>query len=177
MNDRLHREPFLEARRLVETHTGIRLPPIKRLMLEGRLRRRVRALGLATSPNTARRSFNEAGSTEEFEHVVDCVTTNKTDFFREPEHFVFLRDRRRSPRCCSCGARRTRRSSSGAPPRRSARRPTRSRWSRPTFSGWTGGAFPCSAPTSAARSSTEARRAIYPLAFADPIPRRCANVI
>ena len=26
-------------------------------------------------------------------HLIDCVTTNKTDFFREPDHFDFLRER------------------------------------------------------------------------------------
>ena len=32
------------------------------------------------------------GLDAELIHLIDCVTTNKTDFFREPSHFDFLRD-------------------------------------------------------------------------------------
>ena len=92
MDDRLIESHFLKLANLVETHTGIRMPPSKRLMLEGRLRRRVRALGLDTLSDYGKAIFHDGRLSEEFEHLVDCVTTNKTDFFREPEHFVFLRD-------------------------------------------------------------------------------------
>jgi chemotaxis methyl-accepting protein methylase len=92
MDDRLIESHFLKLAHLVETHTGIRMPPSKRLMLEGRLRRRVRALGLDTLTDYGKAIFHDGRLSEEFEHLVDCVTTNKTDFFREPEHFVFLRD-------------------------------------------------------------------------------------
>ena len=90
--DRLREKHFVAIARLVESHTGIRLPPTKRVMLEGRLRKRVRALGLDTLAQYGEAMFGEGRLNEEFSHVVDCVTTNKTDFFREPEHFVFLRD-------------------------------------------------------------------------------------
>ena len=92
MDDRLREKHFLNLARLVETHTGIRLPPAKRAMLEGRLRRRVRALGLSNLADYGKAIFQEGRLAEEFQHVVDCATTNKTDFFREPQHFDFLRD-------------------------------------------------------------------------------------
>ena len=90
--DRLREKHFLTLARLVESHSGIRLPPSKRMMLEGRLRRRVRALGLNSLSEYGAEIFKDGRLEQEFEHVVDCATTNKTDFFREPEHFVYLRE-------------------------------------------------------------------------------------
>jgi chemotaxis protein methyltransferase CheR len=92
MRDQLHERHFAELTRLIEDHTGIRLPSVKRTMVEGRLRKRVRALGLKDLSEYGAAIFNHGRLSEEFAHVVDCVTTNKTDFFREPQHFAFLRD-------------------------------------------------------------------------------------
>jgi chemotaxis methyl-accepting protein methylase len=92
MSEQLRNEHFLKLARLMEEHTGIQLPPSKRLMVEGRLRRRVRALNFATLAEYGGALFDGGLITSEFPHLVDCVTTNKTDFFREPDHFDFLRD-------------------------------------------------------------------------------------
>jgi chemotaxis protein methyltransferase CheR len=89
--DQLADRHFAEIARLVEAHTGIRLPPSKRTMVEGRLRRRVRALGLRDLEDYGEAIFNRGLLSAEFVHVVDCVTTNKTDFFREPAQFDLLR--------------------------------------------------------------------------------------
>ena len=88
--DRLSPRHFQAIATVVEARTGIRLPPAKQTMVEGRLRRRLRALGLADLGQYGRLLFEEGGLEEEWVHVVDCVTTNKTDFFREPSHFEFL---------------------------------------------------------------------------------------
>jgi len=93
MGDRLQERHFARLARLVEEHTGIRLPPAKRIMVEGRLRKRTRALGLADLEEYGRAIFDGGRLEDEFIHVVDCVTSNKTDFFREPNHFDFLRER------------------------------------------------------------------------------------
>ena len=77
----------------MEEHTGIRLPPGKRTMVEGRLRKRIRALGLTRVEDYGEAIFEGGKLNDEFSHLIDCVTTNKTDFFREPDHFVFLRER------------------------------------------------------------------------------------
>ncbi|MBY6242653.1 protein-glutamate O-methyltransferase CheR [Methylosinus sp. Sm6] len=74
----------------VERETGIRLPPSKRMMVEGRLRRRVKALGLADLDEYAELVFERGQLEKESVHLIDCMTTNKTDFFREPEHFQIL---------------------------------------------------------------------------------------
>jgi chemotaxis protein methyltransferase CheR len=76
---------------MIERRVGIKLPPAKQTMVEGRLRKRVRALDLADMNDYARHIFELGGLEEEMPHLIDCVTTNKTDFFREPMHFDFLR--------------------------------------------------------------------------------------
>jgi chemotaxis methyl-accepting protein methylase len=91
--DRLDEPHFLEIARLVEEHAGIRLPPQKRTMVEGRLRKRVRALGLPDLNAYGDAIFRKGLLAREFVHVVDCVTTNKTDFFREPQQFDLLSGR------------------------------------------------------------------------------------
>ena len=76
--------------RLMEDKTGIKLPPGKRMMLEGRLRKRLRSLGYDDFASYSRFLFHDGGLDEELVHLVNAVTTNKTDFFREPEHFDYL---------------------------------------------------------------------------------------
>jgi chemotaxis methyl-accepting protein methylase len=88
--ERLSDRHFRSIADLVEGQVGIQLPAAKRTMVEGRLRKRVRALGFADLDSYARHLFDEGGLDREFTHLVDCVTTNKTDFFREPAHFDFL---------------------------------------------------------------------------------------
>jgi chemotaxis methyl-accepting protein methylase len=90
MLDRLADRHFVEIARLVEAHTGIQLPASKRIMVEGRLRKRVRALGLDNLGAYGEAMFRGGLLAREFTHVVDCVTTNKTDFFREPQQFDLL---------------------------------------------------------------------------------------
>ncbi len=75
---------------LIESRVGIKLPPTKRTMVEGRLRKRARALGLAGVGRYGSYLFEQGGLEDELVHLIDCVTTNKTDFFREPSHFDFL---------------------------------------------------------------------------------------
>jgi chemotaxis methyl-accepting protein methylase len=88
--DSLSAHYFRQLAKVVEADIGIKMPASKRVMVEGRLRSRVRALGLANLDDYAEFVFDRGGLRDEFIHIVDCVTTNKTDFFREPEHFTFL---------------------------------------------------------------------------------------
>ena len=89
--DSLSDRRFAAIAHFVEGEVGIKLPPSKRIMVEGRLRRRVRALGLRGLDDYAAHLFDRGALAGEAAHLVDCVTTNKTDFFREPAHFDFLR--------------------------------------------------------------------------------------
>lgn len=90
--DHLDDRQFAAIAKVVEGHVGIKLPPAKRTMVEGRLRKRVKALGFRNLSAYAVALFEPGGFDQELVHLVDCVTTNKTDFFREPSHFEFLRD-------------------------------------------------------------------------------------
>jgi chemotaxis protein methyltransferase CheR len=66
------------------------MPPTKRVMVETRLRRRLRALGMTSFADYANRIFGPQVDEEEIVHLIDAITTNKTDFFREPSHFDYL---------------------------------------------------------------------------------------
>lgn len=93
MSDHLAERHFEQISQLVERHTGIKLPPSKRMMVEGRLMRRVRALGLNGLAQYGEAMFNKGLLESEFQNLVDSVTTNKTDFFREPQQFDLLEER------------------------------------------------------------------------------------
>ena len=59
-------------------------------MLESRLRKRLRALHIDNFKDYLDYVFSPEGSEVELIYMVDAVTTNKTGFFREPEHFNYL---------------------------------------------------------------------------------------
>jgi chemotaxis protein methyltransferase CheR len=67
------------------------MPDTKRIMLESRLQKRLRVLGLPDFDTYIDRVFS--GDDAELIHMIDAVTTNKTDFFREPDHFDLLTNR------------------------------------------------------------------------------------
>ena len=90
--DHLADKHFAAIAKVIESRVGIKLPQTKRTMVEGRLRKRVRALGLSGLQAYGAHLFDRGGLDDELIHLIDCVTTNKTDFFREPSHFEFLRD-------------------------------------------------------------------------------------
>jgi len=90
---RLTDQDFERFSRLVYAQCGIKLPPHKRSMLEARLRKRLRALNLFTFEEYAELIFSQQESPAELVKLIDVVTTNKTDFFREPAHFDFLTQR------------------------------------------------------------------------------------
>ena len=83
---------FRSIAELVEAEVGIKLPATKRLMLEGRLLKRVRVLDCSDVNEYVDRLFDKENFEVELVHLIDCVTTNKTDFFREPSHFDFMRN-------------------------------------------------------------------------------------
>ena len=88
--DQLSDSDYARISALIGTQVGIKLPPAKRLMVEGRLRKRSRTLGYAKVADYCDFLFRENGLATEITHLIDAVTTNKTDFFREAEHFDIL---------------------------------------------------------------------------------------
>ena len=59
-------------------------------MLESRLAKRMRATGIPSMSAYVDYLFSPEGTENEKVHMIDAVTTNKTDFFREPDHFDYL---------------------------------------------------------------------------------------
>lgn len=90
--DTLGDRDFDRLSALINRVAGIKMPRNKVLMLEGRLRRRVRAKGLATIAQYCNWLFTGNNLDGEIVYLINAVTTNKTDFFREPRHFDFLVD-------------------------------------------------------------------------------------
>lgn len=78
-----------EIARLLHEHAGVRLRGDRVSFLRSRLSRRMRFHGL-TSFASYLELVRNSSEPEEFVEMVDALTTNKTDFFREPGHFDFL---------------------------------------------------------------------------------------
>jgi len=70
---------------------GISLSDAKKMLLTGRLSKRLIALGLTTYTQYFKYVTDEANS-DELQFMVDLLTTNETYFFREPQHFDFLKE-------------------------------------------------------------------------------------
>jgi chemotaxis protein methyltransferase CheR len=76
--------------KLVYQEAGIALGSERRTMLEVRIKRRLKELAISSYGRYCDYLFSHHGMREELVHLIDVVTTNKTDFFREPRHFGLL---------------------------------------------------------------------------------------
>jgi len=75
---------------LIYAEAGIHLGTEKKIMLEARIKRRLKALQIGSYREYCDYLFSHTGMHEEIVSLIDAVTTNKTDFFREAAHFEFL---------------------------------------------------------------------------------------
>jgi chemotaxis protein methyltransferase CheR len=89
-DDRLSKRNFEALSRYIYDYSGIKMPVTKITMLEGRLRRRLRATGIHSLDAYCDYIFKNSGMATESTYLIDAVTTNKTDFFREPKHFEYM---------------------------------------------------------------------------------------
>ncbi len=78
---------------LIYEKAGIRLGSEKKTMLEMRVKKRLKALDINSYAQYCDYLFEPRGQKEEVVPLIDVVTTNKTDFLREPGHFDFLVDK------------------------------------------------------------------------------------
>nr|WP_232034912.1 protein-glutamate O-methyltransferase [Desulfovibrio ferrophilus] len=81
---------FKRFAEFIHEECGIKLPPSKKTMLEARLQKRLRALGYGDYREYCEFLFTPEGMECELCNLIDQVTTNTTDFFREPKHFEYL---------------------------------------------------------------------------------------
>ncbi len=77
--------------RLIYKIAGISLSDAKKILLVGRLARRLAQYELSSFGDYYR-MLATGNFPEEVQTMVDLLTTNETYFFREPKHFEFLRD-------------------------------------------------------------------------------------
>ena len=83
----------LEFERLsgfIYQQSGIKMSSSKKIMVEARLRKRLKELQISSYSEYCSYLFSKEGIESEIVHMVDVITTNKTDFFREPKQFSFL---------------------------------------------------------------------------------------
>lgn len=78
--------------RLMTKRFGIKLPPAKRVMFQARLQARLRDLQMTSFQHYIDHTLNPANTNAELEAMVSYISTNKTEFFREEQHFRLLTD-------------------------------------------------------------------------------------
>jgi chemotaxis protein methyltransferase CheR len=91
-NASLTDKEFNQLSEFISGQSGIKMPPVKRIMLQSRLQKRLRHLKMHSFKEYIEYLFSQEGQKKELVHMLDVVSTNKTDFFREPVHFDFLRE-------------------------------------------------------------------------------------
>ena len=161
---------FQQLSSLIYQELGIKMPESKSTMLTGRLGKRLRALNMASFAQYCDFLFSPRGLQEEMVHLINAVTTNKTDFFREPSHFTYLIERalptlqaefqlhlRRPLRIWSAGC------STGEEPYTLAMVLAEVQETRPAFR------YEIIATDISTRVLEVARRAVYPMERIDPI--------
>ncbi len=90
---KLRSSEFQVLSSLVYKECGIHLSEAKNVMLESRLQKRLRVLGIKSFHDYIDYVSSKEGIENELVHMIDVVTTNKTDFFREPHHFDFMKEK------------------------------------------------------------------------------------
>jgi chemotaxis protein methyltransferase CheR len=82
---------FKKLGEFIHSNYGIQMPDSKKVLLEGRLQKRIKINDLNNFTEYIEFLFSDNGKSKELPFFIDAVSTNKTDFYREPHHFEFLR--------------------------------------------------------------------------------------
>lgn len=83
------RDDFLDLAEIIRTESGILLPEAKSSLVYSRLARRLRILTLPSFQSYRTFIASEQGAGER-RRMIEAMTTNVTQFFREPHHFSDL---------------------------------------------------------------------------------------
>jgi len=89
-NAKMTSDDFNRLSKFIFQQSGIKMPPVKKVMLQSRLQKRLRELKITSFKEYADFVFSDDGQKKELIHMLDVVSTNKTDFYREPVHFDYL---------------------------------------------------------------------------------------
>lgn len=87
---RLTAQEFKVLSTFIYEQYGIKMPPVKKTLLECRLQKRLRDLKMEDFRTYLQYLFSKEGQEKEVMLMANVITTNKTDFFRESAHFEFL---------------------------------------------------------------------------------------
>ena len=91
MNATITDTEYSQFQAFIYKQVGIRFSGDKKTLLISRLGKRLRALELSSYQDYLDYVCGTGGQ-EELTNLLDLISTNKTDFFREPVHFDFLRE-------------------------------------------------------------------------------------
>lgn len=78
--------------KLLTDRYGIKLPDQKRVMFQSRLQSRLRELQFDSFKSYCDYILDPGNTEPELEKMISYISTNKTEFFREDQHFKFLED-------------------------------------------------------------------------------------
>ncbi|MFH0976786.1 MAG: protein-glutamate O-methyltransferase CheR [Spirochaetota bacterium] len=81
---------FYLLREVIFKECGINLTERKKALMQSRLMKRLRFLNLDSYKNYC--EYLRKNYEDEVVSLINCITTNKTDFFRESKHFNFLKE-------------------------------------------------------------------------------------
>lgn len=81
---------FQAFRDLIYELTGINLSSAKKALVCSRLAKRLRELKIPTFAEYYAFLLSEGTGSAECQSMINCITTNKTNFFRESHHFDYL---------------------------------------------------------------------------------------
>jgi len=82
---------FSNFQKVLYDHSGIALAPEKKTMVASRLAKRLLHFGM-NSYSQYFQLIQSGNHPNEFQLMINILTTNETYFFREPKHFDFVRD-------------------------------------------------------------------------------------
>lgn len=83
---------FRDFRELILRETGIHLKDSKQALVASRLAKRLRHYNFQSYGEYYEYLIRQPPGSSEHWQLANCISTNKTDFFREPHHFDFLRE-------------------------------------------------------------------------------------
>lgn len=86
----LSEKEFQLFKQLIYRETGINMSDKKKKLIVARLSKRLRALNLSSFTQYYEHLIEHRDADNEIVNLINRVTTNKTDFFREKHHFDFL---------------------------------------------------------------------------------------
>lgn len=85
-------ELFAQVGKMITESYGIKMPPDKKVMFQARLQKRLRDLNIRSFDEYVAILQEDGKTTPEFELLADFISTNKTEFFREKDHFDLLNE-------------------------------------------------------------------------------------